>query len=118
MLDIEEPVVEGGELTRLCMPGLRTWVRRVDGEMHDFRHAGGPFLDEAKMRLIPVRIGNNVDGDVQAKLTRHLQGLQILIEGDTLAVQSQRLLVQRFEAKKHVQETKPLPIGEDLTVAE
>src|SRR5438128_10353622 len=118
MLDIEEAVVERGELTSLCMPGLRAWIWRVDGEMHDFRHAGGPVLDEAKMRLIPVRIGNNVDGDDQSELARHFQGLHILIESDTLAVQSQRLLVQRLDAKKHVQESQTLPIGEDLTIAE
>src|SRR5439155_13214508 len=74
--------------------------------------------DEVKMRLIPVRIGNNVDGDDQSELTRHLQGLQILIESDTLAVQSQRLIVQRLGGKKHVQESQTLPIGEDLTIAE
>src|SRR5712692_953571 len=117
MLDIEEPVVKRGELTGLCMPGFRTWVRGVDGEMHDFRNTGSPFLDEAKLRFIPVRIGNKVDGDDQAELTRHLQGLQILIEGDTLAVQVQCLFVQRLDAKKHIQETEPLPIREDFTVA-
>src|SRR5712691_402470 len=118
MLDIEEPVVKRGEFTGLCMPGFRTWVRGVDGEMHDFRNIGSPFLDEAKLRCIPVRIGNKVDGDDQAELTCDLQGLQILVEGDALAVQLQCLFVQCLDAKKHVQETESLPIGEDFTVAQ
>ena len=100
------------------MPGFRPWVRGVDSEMHDFRHTGSPFLDKAKLPFIPVRIGNKVDGDDQAELPRHFQGLQVLIEGDTLAVQVQGLFVQRLDAKKHVQETEPLPVGEDLTVAQ
>src|SRR5262245_57833674 len=100
------------------MPGFRAWVRRVDGEMHDFRRTGGTFLDEAKLRFIPVRTSNKVDGDDQAELTRHLQGLQILIEGDALAVQVQGLFVQRLDTKKHIEKTEPLPICEDFTVAQ
>ena len=118
MLHIEEPVVKRGKLTGFSMPGFRAWVRSVDGEMHDFRHTDGPFLDEEKLRFIPVRIGNKVDGNDQAELTRHLQGLQILIEGDALAVQVQCLFVQRLDTKKHIQEAEPLPIREDFTVAQ
>src|SRR5262245_39764430 len=97
VLNIKKSVIERGELTCLSVPGLRPWVWGVDREMDDLRYADSPFPYEAKPFLIPVGIGDDVDGDSQTELASHIQSRQILMSSDAFAMHTQCIFVECFQ---------------------
>src|SRR5262249_8072587 len=72
MLDVEEPVVEGGELARFGDPGLGPGVRGIDGEVDDLGDARRPFPHASELVFVPAGISDNVDGYYNPQGPRHL----------------------------------------------
>ena len=114
--DVEEAIVARGEPTRLREPDLRAGIGRGHGQVDDFRHRHGPFADDLEATLVPVAVGDDVDGDHQPELPRDLQRLEILPRCHALAVELERFLVEGFEAEKHIEEPELLPVLEQIAV--
>src|SRR4029450_9651233 len=67
---------------------------------------------------VPVGIRDQVDRDPHPERPRALERLEVLAEGDALAILAQALLVDRLEPQEHVLEAQALPETEDLDVAQ
>src|ERR1700724_1896811 len=61
VLDVEEAVVERSQPPGLGEPGLGARIWRLNGDIDDLGHAHRPLPDERETRLVPVRVGDDVD---------------------------------------------------------
>ena len=118
MLHVEEPVVVRGQLALLREPGLGAGIRRGDGQVDDLWNGQRPVAHGGEPCLVPVGVGDDVDGHGQAQSPGDLQRLHVGIGRHALAMPLERLGIERLHAEEHVEETEPSPVGEDLLVAE
>src|SRR5262245_5971048 len=116
MLDVEQAIIPRLQPALLGDPGLGARIGRVDADIHHLRHVHAPVAHDAEAILVPVRIGDDVDRDVDAQRARKFQRLEIAPERDTLAVLAQALLVDRLDAEEDVGEADLLPELEHLLV--
>src|SRR5437773_11632620 len=98
MLNVEEPVVPRLDLARFGAPALRSRIRRIDTEIHDLGNVQTPLADERKARAVPVGVRDEVDRHLDVEGSGKLQRLEILAEGDALAVLLQAFFVDRLNA--------------------
>ena len=118
VLHVEQAVVEGGQPAGFGEPGLGARVGRLHGDVDDLRHAHRPVPDEREPRLVPVRVGDDVDGHAQPHGPGHFQRLVVDLRRGPLAERLQPVLVQRLQAEEHVVQPEPPPAPEHLLVAE
>ena len=118
VLDVEQAVVVRGELAGLGQPRLGAGVRRCHREVHDLRHGQRPVAHSGEAGLVPVGVGDDVDGHGEAQLARDFQRLHVGVGGDALAVALERLGVERLHAEEHVEQAQLPPVGEHVLVLE
>src|ERR1700730_1611235 len=90
-------------------PGLSARIGRVDADIHDLGHIHAPVAHDAEALLIPIRIGDDVDGDADAERTGELKRLEILAERNALAKFLQAVFVNGLDAEKELGEPELLP---------
>ena len=100
-------------MTQVSVPG----IRRVDADVHHFRHVHAPVAHHAEAFLVPVRIGDDVDGNIYAQRAGELQSLEIATQRDAFAELAQAVLIDRLDTEKDVGDPELLPELEDLLVA-
>src|SRR5206468_6357623 len=107
-----------GDAPRLGAPGLRARIRRVDRDVHDLRDLQTPLADDREALAVPLGVGDQVDGDLDAERARELERLEGVAERDALSVLAQALLVDGLEPEEHVLQAQPRPHPEYVLVAE
>jgi hypothetical protein len=118
VLHVEQPVVERGQVAGLGKPRLGAWVGGLHGDVDDLRDAHRPLAHEGEARLVPVRIGDDVDRHAQPHGAGYLKRLVVDLGGAALAELPQALLIECLKAEEHVVESKPPPATEHLLVAD
>src|SRR5215469_4761134 len=98
MLNIKQSIILCLQSSLFGEPSLGAWIRRINADVHHLWHVHAPVADDSEPLLIPIRIGNKVDSNVNAQRTRKFERLEIATKRNTLAVLSQTLLVNRLEA--------------------
>src|SRR5208282_3136849 len=118
MLNVVESIVAAYHARALANPALGPGIGRVDADVHDFRQLETPFADNAEALAVPFGIGNQIDQNVDPERAGELQRLEIAAEGDPLAEFLQPLLIDRFDAEKHIFEAEFFPETKDFLVAQ
>ena len=116
VLDVEEPVVPRRQLARLGEPRLGARIGRAHRQVDDLGDAQRPLPDHREAALVPVRVGDDVEGNGEAELARDLERLEVLVGSHPLPQQLEPLLVERLHAEEHVVQAEPTPVREDLLV--
>ena len=118
MLDVEQPVVARGQPPGLGVPDFRARIRCHHRQVHDLGHGQRELPDGTEPRGVPGGVDDQVDGDVDAEPAGHLQGPEVVVRADPLAVRRQALCVDSLHAEEHVAQAEPGPSLEDLPVAQ
>src|SRR6516165_11693810 len=118
MLDVEQAVVARREPPFVGDPALGPRIGGIDADIDDVRHFQTPLADDPKPLMVPVRVGNQVDRDINAERAGEFDRFEIAVDRDALAEFAQPLLVDRLETEKHGFEPEPLPQAEDVLVAQ
>jgi hypothetical protein len=116
VLHVEQPVVQGGQPPGLRQPGLGARVGSLHGDVDDLRHRQRPLPDELEPRLVPVRVGDDVDGHAHPHGPGQLKRLVVYLGRGLLAERPQSFLIERLQAKEHVVQAEPPPAPEYLLV--
>jgi hypothetical protein len=85
VLDVEQPVVTRAKAPLLRQPTLRAGIGRVNADIDDFWHLHAPLANGCETLLIPVRISDDVDSNLNAERAGELQRLKVLADRDPLA---------------------------------
>src|SRR5437868_1796636 len=67
MLNIEEAIIPRLNLGRCRVPALGSGVRSIDADGHDLRDVQAPLPNCLESLSIPVWIGDQIDGNADAK---------------------------------------------------
>src|SRR5260370_31826697 len=118
MLDIEQAVVAGLQPAAVGNPTLGPGVGGVDADIDDGGHLQAPFAHDPEALMVPIRVGDQVDRDIDAERAGEFDCLEIAAERDAFAVFPKPLFVNRLEAEKHGLEPEPLPKAEHFLVAQ
>lgn len=118
MLDVVEAVVAGPDASSLGVPGLGAGIGGVDADVDDLGDLQTKLAHHLEAFPVPVRIGDNIDRDLDAERSRALQGLEVLAKADTLAVKLEAFFVDGLDAEEHVTHPERLPVLEEIHIAQ
>src|SRR5439155_917700 len=114
------PTAPSADGRRAGGPVAAGWARgRADSahtSLDDLGHAQRPLAHDGEAPLVPVGVGDDVDGHGEVQLARDLERLEVLARRHALAMGLQPFLVERLQAEEHVAEAETLPVLEDLAV--
>jgi hypothetical protein len=116
VLDVEEAIVAGLEPAAVGQPALRSRIGRVDADVDDVGELQAPLAHDPEALMVPIRISDQVDRDIDAERAGELHRLEIAVERHALTEFAQPLFVDRLEAEKHRLEADALPQAEYLSV--
>src|ERR1051326_6307719 len=116
VLKIEQPGIAALQAALLGQPAFGPRIGGVDADIDDFRLLQTPIAHDAEALAVPVRIGDQVDCDMDAERAREFQGLEIAAERHALAIFFEPVLIDRFEPEKHVGDPELFPEPEHLLV--
>src|SRR5215471_1329258 len=116
MLDVEEAVVARRQPPFVSDPTLGPRIGGIDADIDDVRHFQTPLADDPEPFVVPVRVGDQIDRDIDPERAGEFDRLEIAVDRDALAEFAQPLLVDRLEAEEHRFEPEALPQPEDVLV--
>ena len=67
------------------MPQLGAGIWRADADVDDLGDLQAPFANDAETVAIPVGLGDDVNGDIDAERTGEFERLEVLSQGHALA---------------------------------
>ena len=111
MLNVKESIIAALNGAGFRQPRFGAWIRRINADIHDFRNFQTPLTNNLEPLFVPVRIGDQVDGDGNAKRTGKLQGLKILSQRNAFAMLEQSLFVDGLDSDEHIFKAERLPEG-------
>src|SRR6185312_17512101 len=108
----------GAEAAFLAEPAFGSRIGRVDADVDDLGLLDAPVAHGSEPLMVPIRVGDQVDGDADAERAGEFERLEIAAERYPLAVFGKPLVVERLEPEEHVRDAKPLPEAEHRLVAQ
>src|SRR4051812_21114789 len=118
VLDVEKAVVPGLQPALLGQPTFGPRIWRIDAYIDDFRLLEAPLAHDPKALAVPVRVGDQVDRDVDAERASEFERLEIEPERHALAAFLQPVFVDGFEPEEYVGHPESLPEPEYLLIAQ
>ena len=104
-------------MSLLRQPAFRPRIGGINAYVDDFGHLQTPLANGSETFLIPVWIGDDVDGNLNAKRVASLQRLEVPADRDPLAELAQAFIVDCLDTKKHIFKPDRLPEFEHILIA-
>src|SRR6185437_5584652 len=86
VLNIKQTVIPRVELAGFRDPALGAGGRSVDADVHDFRNVQTPLPNGLEPFPIPIRIGDEINGDGDPKGSCKFERLEVSAQRDALAM--------------------------------